>query len=333
MWVREATKRLVTAVLALGLATTAFAQGNSGTLRGSISDSSGGILPGANVTLVNDATKASRSAVTDAKGGYYFASVQPGSYTLRVEIQGFKKVDQKGVRISPNDTRGVDVTLEVGAQTETVEVTAARELIQTETGAREGVIRADQIENLSIISRSPMELLRILPGVVTTQDSLESVSNGGGANQTNGYNVNGIRGANNVVTLDGSRMIDIGANNGLIIAPNTDFVAEVKIQSSNYAAEFGSGGVQVNATTKGGSSEFHGTAYDYIRSYKFAANDRSNSIAGVDRPEELMSVDIGCVRLTEQFLHSDPPTPEELSVAVLRVLTTSSIRLLSRISG
>ena len=85
-------------------------------------------------------------------------------------------------------------------------------------------------------------------------------------------------------------MVDIGSNNGLIIAPNTDFVSEVKIQSSNYAAEFGSGGIQVNATTKGGSSEFHGTAYDYIRSYKFAANDRSNSIAGVDRPEEQVPV-------------------------------------------
>ena len=87
-----------------------------------------------------------------------------------------------------------------------------------------------------------MELLRILPGVVVTdQDSLESVSNGGGANNTNGYNVNGVRGSNNVITLDGSRMIDIGSNNGLIIAPNNDFVAEVKIQSSNYAAEFGIG--------------------------------------------------------------------------------------------
>ena len=172
------------------------------------------------------------------------------------------------MRISANDTRGLDVTLDVGAQTETVEVTAEREMIQTETGAREGLIRAEQIENLSIISRSPMELLRILPGVVTTQDSLESVSNGGGANQTNGYNVNGIRGSNNVVTLDGSRMIDIGSNNGLIIAPNTDFVSEVKIQSSNYAAEFGSGGVQVSAITKGGSAEFHGTVYTYMRNHQ-----------------------------------------------------------------
>jgi hypothetical protein len=271
--------------LILFLAATAAHAQNTGSLRGVVLDASGAILPGATVSLVNEGTKETRTATTDSRGGYFFAAVFPGSYTLRVEMPGFKTVENKGVRMSPNDTRGLDVTLAVGQQSETVEVTATRDIIQTETGAREGVIRAEQIENLSIISRSPMELLRILPGVVTTQESLESVSNGGGANQTDGYNVNGVRGRNNVITLDGSRMIDIGSNNGLIIAPNTDFVSEVKVQSSNYAAEFGSGGVQVSAITKGGSSEFHGTAYGYMRNHKFAANDRSNSIAGVEKPK------------------------------------------------
>jgi hypothetical protein len=276
--------RLTMAAAVLLLASSAYAQ-NMGSLRGSITDSTGAVVPGATVVLTNDDTKATRQAVSDAKGGYYFATVIPGNYSMSVELSGFKTKVTKGVRISPNDTRGIDVALELGAQTETVEVTAERELLQTETGAREGLITAAQIENLSIISRSPMELLKILPGVVTTQDSLESVSNGGGANQTNGYNVNGVRGSNNVVTLDGSRMIDIGANNGLIIAPNTDFVSEVKIQSSNYAAEFGSGGVQVAAITKGGSSEFHGTLYAYDRRHQLAANDRSNAIAGVKKPK------------------------------------------------
>ena len=278
--------RLGIALLAvLVTASAAFAQ-NAGSLRGVISDPSGGVLPGATVVLMNEATKETRQAQTDSKGGYFFASVSPGVYTVRIEMPGFKKAENKGIRMSANDTKGFDVTLQVGQQTETVEVTASREIIQTETGAREGVIRADQIDNLSIISRSPMELLRILPGVVAPEGrDLESVSNGGGANNTGAYSVNGVRGSNNVITLDGSRMIDIGSNSGLIIAPNTDFVSEVKVQSSNYAAEFGSGGIQVNAITKGGSSEFHGSAYSYIRHNKFAANDRSNSIAGVDRPK------------------------------------------------
>src|SRR5436190_348709 len=271
-------------VATLVLASAAFAQ-NAGSLRGIVSDPSGGVLPGATVVLTNEATRENRQAQTDSKGGYFFAAVPPGVYTVRIEMPGFKKAENKAIRMSPNDTKGLDVTLQVGAQSETVEVTGTREIIQTETGAREGVIRADQIENLSIISRSPMELLRILPGVVAPDArDLESVSNGGGANNTGGYSVNGVRGSNNVITLDGSRMIDIGSNSGLIIAPNTDFVSEVKVQSSNYAAEFGSGGIQINAITKGGSSEFHGSAYSYLRHHKFAANDRSNSIAGVDRP-------------------------------------------------
>jgi hypothetical protein len=272
-------------LLLLLVASVATAQ-MAGSIRGIVSDTTGAVVPGATVTLTNEGTRFSRNMVTDAKGNYFFAAVQPGSYSLLVEIQGFKSVEKKGLRMSSNETAGMDFTLEVGAMTERVEVTAERELIQTETGAREGLIRAEQIENLSIISRSPMELLRILPGVVAPdQSQLESVSNGGGANNTGAYSVNGVRGSNNVVTLDGSRMIDIGSNSGLIIAPNTDFVSEVKVQSSNYAAEFGSGGIQVSAVTKGGSSEFHGTVYSYLRHHSVAANDRSNSIAGVEKPK------------------------------------------------
>jgi Carboxypeptidase regulatory-like domain/TonB-dependent Receptor Plug Domain len=266
------------------LACPLFAQ-NAGSLRGTVTDTTGAVLPGVNVTLTNEATKFARTAVTDSKGAYFFSAVEPGSYSLSAAISGFKTRAFKGIKVNANDTRGLDVALEVGQQSETVTVTAERAIIRTETGAREGTITSEQIDNLSIISRSPMELLRILPGVVAPdQSTLESVSNGGGANQTNAYTVNGVRGSNNVITLDGSRMIDIGSNSGLIIAPNTDFVSEVKVQSSNYAAEFGSGGVQVSAITKGGGSEFHGTIYDYMRHYKLAANDRSNSIAGVKKP-------------------------------------------------
>jgi hypothetical protein len=266
-------------------ASTALAQ-NTGSLRGVVSDSSGGVLPGATVVLSNDATRDVRRVTTDTRGGYFFAAVFPGVYTVRVEMRGFKTTEDRGVRMSPNDTRGLDVTLEVGSQTETVEVTTGREIIQTETGAREGLIRAEQIENLSIISRSPMELLRILPGVVAPdQSTLESVTTQLGANQSDAYNVNGVRGSNNVVTVDGSRVVDAGPNSGLVVAPNTDFVSEVKVQAANYAAEFGSGGIQVSVITKGGSSEFHATVYSYLRHHRFSANDRSNSIAGVEKPK------------------------------------------------
>ena len=176
--------------------------------------------------------------------------------------------------------------MEIGQPTETVVVTAAGETLQTETGARENTINSKQIDNLSIISRSSLELLRVLPGVVAPDNTtLESISFGGGANANNAYHVNGLRGEQNNISIDGSRMIDIGANNGTVITANPDMVQEVKIQTSNYAAEHGSSAVQISATTKGGGSEFHGTVYDYIRNWRFQANDRSNSINNIVRPK------------------------------------------------
>jgi hypothetical protein len=269
-------------------ANTAFGQasGTTGSIRGTVEDSSGGVLPGATVTLTNTGTKAVRSAVADDRGGYYFTGLFPGAYDLKVELDTFKTYEQKGIALSPGDTRGVDVQLEVGAMTETVTVTAQQEVIQTETGAREGVLTAAQIENLSTVGGCSLELLRILPGVVTPDNSaFETVTFGGGANNTQGYTVNGIRSSNNTVQLDGSALIDIGSNSGVIVTLNNDMVQEVKVQSSNFAAEYGSGGMSISAVTKGGSSRFSGTVYDYIRDHRFAARDRSTAITGGEKPK------------------------------------------------
>ena len=160
-------------------------------------------------------------------------------------------------------------------------------MIQTETGAREGVLNASQIDNLSVVGRSSLELLRILPGVVAPDNTaFESGERSAAARTTtNAYTVNGIRSSNNNVSLDGSQLIDIGSNSGVIVTLNNDMVQEVKVQSSNFAAEYGSGGMNISAVTKGGGSRFSGTVYDYWRDHRFAANDRSNSIAGVDKPK------------------------------------------------
>jgi hypothetical protein len=265
----------------------AMAQGTgTATVRGTVSDSSGGILPGVSVTITNSNTKESRTATTGDRGGFVFPSLFSGTYELRAELQGFKTYEAKNIVLSPNDTRGLDVQLEVGSVTEVVSVSSAVEIMQTETGAREGVIKAEQIENLSVVGRSSLELLRILPGVVAPDNTaFESVSFGGGANNTQAYTVNGIRSSGNTVSLDGSALIDPGSNNGISVTVNNDMVQEVKVQSSNFAAEYGSGGMNISAVTKAGSSKFHGTLYDYVRNYNFAANDRSNSNAGVAKPK------------------------------------------------
>jgi hypothetical protein len=276
------------AVLSMVMLTSASALcqvATTATLRGNVQDATGGALPGATITLTNSGTKSVQTVVTDDRGQYLFAGVFAGTYDLKVEMSGFKTYERKNVVLSPGDARGLDVRLEVGQQSESVVVTAQQEIIQTETGAREGVLNAKQIDNLSVIGRSSLELLRILPGVVTDFNVGESVSFGGGANNTQGYTVNGIRSSNNTVQLDGSSLIDIGSNSGVIVTLNNDMVQEVKVQSSNFAAEYGTGGMNVSGVTKAGSSKFHGEGYDYWRGSQFAANDRSNSIAGTPKPK------------------------------------------------
>lgn len=273
---------LCTALLMAGVA---HGQSSTATVRGNVQDPTGGVLPGATVTATNAATNVPQTTVTDDRGQYLFAGLFPGTYILKVELPGFKTYERKDIALSPNDNRGFDIRLDVGQQTETVTVTGQQEVIQTETGAREGVLTAKQIDNLSVIGRSALELLRILPGVVTEFNQGESVSFGGGGNNTQGYTVNGIRSSGNTVSLDGSNLIDIGSNSGVIVSLNNDMVQEVKVQSSNFAAEYGTGGMNVSGVTKSGSSRFHGSLYDYWRDHRFAANDRSNSIAGTPKPK------------------------------------------------
>jgi type 1 fimbria pilin len=276
---------LVAVVLASSPAAYAQSGGNA-TLRGTVVDQTGGVLPGATVTLTNCATRAIQTSDTDARGAYLFTGVFPGTYDLRVQLDGFKTFDQIGLVISTQDTRGLDITLLLGERSERVTVKADNDAIQTQTGAREGVLTAPQIDNLSVISRSALELLRILPGVVAPYPSeLESVSFDGGANRTSGYTVNGVRGTNNAVQLDGSSLTEIGSKNGSIVTLNNDMVQEVKVQSSNYAAEHGSAAVAISAVTKSGSSVVHGVLYAYNRNYHFAANDRSNNIFGIEKPK------------------------------------------------
>ena len=251
----------------------------SATLRGAVKDANGAVLANASVTLVNEATKVERKTSTNREGIYVFSSVPPGTYTVTVENSGFKKGEQTGLSLSPSDLRALDFTLQIGAASETVTVTASADVLQTETGAKENTITSAQINNLSIISRSSIELLRILPGVVApNQTDLEQVGFVSGSNSSNMYNVNGLRGENNNVQIDGARMMDIGANNGSIITANPDMVQEVKVQTSNYAAEHGTASVLINATTKSGTSAYHGQIYDYSRDYRLGANDRSNNI-------------------------------------------------------
>ncbi len=264
----------------------ASAQTGTATLRGTVKDPTGAVVVNASITLISTRTLGERKTATNSEGSYTFAAIDPGTYTLRVEAGGFKSLSQTNVTLSPAESKGLDLTLEVGAAAETVTVTSSIEELKTETGERSDTIKASQIENLSIISRNSLELLRILPGVVAPDSSTYQVSGFGDASV---YAVNGQRGSNNTVNVDGSRVIDIGCNCGSIVSLNNDMVQEVTIKTSNYAAEHGNSGVQITGTTKSGGKDFHGSLYTYVRHEALAANDRfrnyikaadSSSLAG-----------------------------------------------------
>ena len=268
------------------LAPLASAQTTTGaTLRGVVKDAKGGLVPGATVTLISADRGDERQAKSNNEGAFVFTSVTSGKYNLKVEAGGFKTAEQNELMLAPSENRSLDVPLEVGAPSEVVTVIGDETPIKTDTGERSETVTAKQIDNLSLIGRTSLELLRILPGVVAPDENdLEFNSFGGGANANANYTVNGIRGVNNNVSIDGSRVIDIGSNNGTIITANNDMVQEVTVKTSNYAAEYGSSTVQIFATTKGGTKGFHGEVYDYIRPRSLQASDRSNSIAGAKKP-------------------------------------------------
>jgi hypothetical protein len=253
----------------------------SATLRGVVKDPNGAVVGSAVLTLTSVRTKSERKAKTNSDGNYAFTAVEPGAYDLRVEANGFKALAQTAITISPGDNRGLDLTLEVGGTNETVTVSGTLEEIKTETGERTNTISAKQIENLSIISRNSLELLRVLPGVVAPDSSTYQVSGFGDAAS---YNINGQRGQNNNVSVDGSRVIDIGCNCGGIVSLNNDFVQEVTVQTSNFAAEHGNSTVQILGTTKSGGKEFHGSVYNYTRHEALAANDRFRNYIGASDP-------------------------------------------------
>ncbi len=271
------------ALLLASAASLTFAQ-TAGSLRGTITDPSGALVPGAEVVLTDQATQFTRRSVSDAKGSYYFAALQPGDYALAAAASGFKSTDIRDIHISPNDSRGVNVRLEIGARSTSVEVVASQEIIATESGAREGLLTSEQIESLTTIGRNPLELMRILPGTVTPdQNAMEVAGKTSGASATASTTVNGVRGANMMVSLDGAKLQDIGANNGTLVVLNSAMVSEVKIQTSNYAAEFGSAAVSVQAVTKGGGAEFHAGVYNSVRGSGLSTNDLAR--AGGKKPK------------------------------------------------
>jgi carboxypeptidase family protein len=249
----------------------AWAQIGTTSLRGTILDKSGAVVAGATVKLTAGELSVERTVVSTATGAYEFPSLKPGTYALRVEAGGFRAYDQKNIQLLVNNPATVNVTLEVGSTTETVEVSAIGQTLNT-TDASIGVAFGEnQVKQLPLESRNVGDLLSLQAGVVYTGDNPAIDTN----TDTRSGAVNGARSDQSNVTLDGIPVNPKGGYAFQTVLPVTlDSVEEFRVTTSNAEADEGSaGGAQVALVTKSGTNNFHGSAYEYNRNSFASAND------------------------------------------------------------
>jgi hypothetical protein len=235
-------KLLVIAALAclplLVIDTAGYAQSSAGSMFGSVVDESGQVVPGANVVITNEQTGEVRRGVSSDVGDYVFSGLQPGPYTVRAELSGFKPYEIKNNQVLANNRLSMrPLRLEVGTLSETVSVSAVGEVVATTQTAQQAILDLKQVENLSIRGRDPMSLLKILPGVSMLANDQETF---GGSFSTPVPPIQGVN-AGNTVYVDGVNGGDGGAGGGgganFSAATNMDAIAEVNVQMSAYAAE------------------------------------------------------------------------------------------------
>ncbi|MEP6911544.1 MAG: carboxypeptidase-like regulatory domain-containing protein, partial [bacterium] len=244
----------------------ALGQGTASRVTGTVSDEKGAAVPGATVTLTNEATKLSLSTETSDSGYYVFDSIQVARYTIAVEKQGFKKFVSTNNKADVNQPATVNVSLEVGGIAEVVQVEGSAEIVQTGSSGNFGnSVEQRTLETLPIVGtrgRNPLNFINFQPGVAAN------------ANAGGGVHVHGARDRAFNFTLDG---IDInessaGGSNFTPLRTNPDSLTEFQVVTSNFTAELGrSSGAQVTLVTRSGTNDFHGTLFEFYQTPRFQA--------------------------------------------------------------
>ncbi|MBI3208842.1 MAG: carboxypeptidase regulatory-like domain-containing protein [Candidatus Solibacter usitatus] len=251
------------------------AQNVSATINGTVRDASGAVMPKAKVVITNDATGAPRQALSGADGNFVFPDMLAGSYSLMVEMKGFRTLRQKDIRVTASQIRALgDLKLSVGEVAETITVEDSVAPVELGSGERSGVITQDELQNTAIRGRDYLDMLRLLPGVVDESEGREAPGPDGIRN----LYINGARENQKNVTVDGVTSMDSGSNSTVHSAPTLNTIAEVKVLTSNYQAEYGRAmGGTIIVTTRGGSRSYHGTATWTHRHEQFNANNFFNN--------------------------------------------------------
>src|SRR5262245_40590577 len=231
---------IASTLLAAALAVAGFAQSAS-TITGTVKDTSGAVLPGATVTVANPAQAVTQTTLTNSDGVFVFPQLPPGTYTVSVELSGFKKTEKSEVILTTAAKVNVgDFVLAVGnvSETVTVEAETGRLQIQSESGERSDLVTGKQLRNIGLNGRNVIDLAKLVPGVIAG-----GAASGSGAstvtNITGSFTVNGTRNTMHEYTVDGATNYNLGNNTGALVSVNPDALEEVRILTSNYSAEYG----------------------------------------------------------------------------------------------
>lgn len=271
---------------ALAAAVPAHAQTLTGSLSGTVVDSSDAVLPGVTITLVNELSGDQRSTVSNDAGNFVFAAAQPGTYTIKAELSGFQTVETRGIVLRLGESRNLTaLKLGVAGLTEQVAVTAVTELAPVSSGEKSATITGEQIQNIAIVGRSAAELLKILPGMAPITGSngapgfngevigINGNGEGGKQSALGNYSANGTQNNALDITIDGAHASDPGCNCATSVNPNPDMIEEFKVLQSNFGAENAKGPVTINVVSKAGGRDFRGTGYFYARNYRWNSNE------------------------------------------------------------
>ncbi|MGA8870187.1 MAG: TonB-dependent receptor [Candidatus Acidiferrales bacterium] len=271
------TLAIVFAILVSSIALeTAKAQDIVGRISGTITDTSGAIVPGASVTITNEATGVSRPPLTTNRSGNYVADDLPvGAYTVTVEKAGFKKTSVTANTVTAGGRLTVDVTLQLGTVAASVTVTGEANRVNTTSGEISATITNQEMVNLPMNQRHYESVVGLIPGAALQSSGLNA------ANITSGYNnsiadINGQRLDGQNWSVDGGWNLDSGSNNSVFNEVGVDFIQEVDVQASNYDAEFGrSNSATINVVTKSGGDQYHGGGFEFVQN-----NDWNAETAG-----------------------------------------------------
>jgi hypothetical protein len=271
------------------LGSVATAQEITGDIRGIVKDPTGAVITGATVQVINtDRNETIRTVKTDSNGSYIAPYLPVGHYKIVVKAQGFRDYEATNVAINVNDRRVIDVELQVGGSSETVNVQGAPLQVDLDTPTAMGLISGTQVRELSLATRNYEQLVPLQPGVSTNVASDQvfvGVSNPTGTSNQINFSVNGNRPTQNNWTLDGADNVDRGANLTLLAYPSIDSIEEFTVLRSNYLPEHGrSSSGEVTVITRSGTNQFHGSAYEFFRNDVLNGNNFFNNKNNIARP-------------------------------------------------